>query len=83
MKGAVKLKREKYMSWLAFGTPEVAEIATGRKAIPDEGGHWVWEEFGVAMVQVFHSANCSVAQEGKAEPCPHGLGCGRGVADLN
>ena len=28
-------------------------------------------------------SKCSAVQEGKAEPCPHTLQCGRGVADLN
>uniref|UniRef100_A0A3Q3X9E9 HAT C-terminal dimerisation domain-containing protein n=1 Tax=Mola mola TaxID=94237 RepID=A0A3Q3X9E9_MOLML len=60
VKGAVKLKKETYRSWLACGTPEAADSYRQAKRsaarVVTEAKTRVWEEFGEAMEQDFQSA---------------------------
>uniref|UniRef100_A0A3Q3VWQ5 DAGKc domain-containing protein n=1 Tax=Mola mola TaxID=94237 RepID=A0A3Q3VWQ5_MOLML len=60
VKGAVKLKKETYRSWLACGTPEAADSYRQAKQsaarVVTEAKTRVWEEFGEAMEQDFQSA---------------------------
>ena len=60
VKGANKLKKESYRSWLACGTPEAADSyqQVKRSAARAVRGAktQVWEEFGEAMEKDFQSA---------------------------
>ena len=77
----------------ACGIPEVVDSYRQAKRSAaqavTEAKTRVWEEFGEAMEKRLAVrgkeilTNRPVAQEGKAEPFPHSLQCGRGVADLN
>ncbi|KAK3527969.1 hypothetical protein QTP86_013084 [Hemibagrus guttatus] len=61
VRDAVKLKKESYRAWLAWGTPEAAEAYRQDKrttaVVVSEAKTWVWEEFGEAMEKDYRTAS--------------------------
>ncbi|TWW64140.1 hypothetical protein D4764_03G0011480 [Takifugu flavidus] len=60
VRGAVRLKKEAYRSWLVGGSPEAADRYRLAKRVAAatvaEAKTWAWEEFGEAMEEDFRSA---------------------------
>ncbi|TWW77380.1 hypothetical protein D4764_12G0007700, partial [Takifugu flavidus] len=60
VRGAVKLKKEAYRSWLVCGSPEAADRYRLAKRVAAaavaEAKIWAWEEFDEAMEEDFRSA---------------------------
>ncbi|KAK3542227.1 hypothetical protein QTP86_018788 [Hemibagrus guttatus] len=61
VRDAVKLKKESYRAWLAWGTPEAAEAYRQAKrttaVVVSEAKTRVWEEFGEAMEKDYRTAS--------------------------
>ncbi|KAK3556392.1 hypothetical protein QTP70_007987 [Hemibagrus guttatus] len=61
VRDAVKLKKESYQAWLAWGTPEAAEAYRQAKqttaVVVSEAKTRVWEEFGEAMEKDYQTAS--------------------------
>ncbi|KAK3519732.1 hypothetical protein QTP70_003707 [Hemibagrus guttatus] len=61
VRDAVKLKKESYQAWLAWGTPEAAEAYRQAKrttaVVVSEAKTWVWEEFGEVMEKDYRTAS--------------------------
>ncbi|KAK3534950.1 hypothetical protein QTP70_002031 [Hemibagrus guttatus] len=61
VRDAVKLKKESYRAWLAWGTPEAAEAYRQAKrttaVVVSEAKTQVWEEFGEAMEKDYRTAS--------------------------
>ncbi|KAK3544079.1 hypothetical protein QTP86_001145, partial [Hemibagrus guttatus] len=61
VRDAVKLKKESYQAWLAWGTPEAAEAYRQAKQttamVVSEAKTRVWEEFGEAMEKDYRTAS--------------------------
>ncbi|KAK3528006.1 hypothetical protein QTP86_013119 [Hemibagrus guttatus] len=61
VRDAVKLKKESYRAWLAWGTPEAAEAYRQAKRttamVVSEAKTRVWEEFGEAMEKDYRTAS--------------------------
>ncbi|KAK3528482.1 hypothetical protein QTP70_000305 [Hemibagrus guttatus] len=61
VRDAVKLKKESYRAWLAWGTPEAAEAYRQAKrttaAVVSEAKTRAWEEFGEAMEKDYRTAS--------------------------
>ncbi|KAK3575180.1 hypothetical protein QTP86_020916, partial [Hemibagrus guttatus] len=61
VRDAVKLKKESYQAWLAWGTPEAAEAYRQAKqttaVVVSEAKTRVWEEFGEAMEKDYRTAS--------------------------
>ncbi|KAK3574013.1 hypothetical protein QTP86_034352 [Hemibagrus guttatus] len=61
VRDAVKLKKESYRAWLAWGTPEAAEAYRQAKQtaaqVVSEAKTWVWEEFSEAMEKDYRTAS--------------------------
>ncbi|KAK3574271.1 hypothetical protein QTP86_004382 [Hemibagrus guttatus] len=61
VRDAVKLKKESYQAWLAWGTPEAAEAYWQAKqttaVVVSEAKTRVWEEFGEAMEKDYRTAS--------------------------
>ncbi|KAK3529892.1 hypothetical protein QTP86_007210 [Hemibagrus guttatus] len=61
VRDAVKLKKESYQAWLAWGTPEAAEAYRQAKrttaVVVSEAKTQVWEEFGEAMEKDYRTAS--------------------------
>ncbi|TWW57306.1 hypothetical protein D4764_07G0000250 [Takifugu flavidus] len=60
VRGAIKLKKEAYRSWLVCGSPEAADWYRLAKQVAaatvTEANSWAWEEFGEVMEEDFRSA---------------------------